>query len=203
MRAFRAGTFLVLLAAACGAGTSCTTRPSLAREQFAFSLPDAPGPDLGAAKVLAVPTPEVAAAFDRAALVYRTGENAYSADPYAQFLAPPRELLGEAFRAQLRNSGLFREVRRSPEGADLVARLTVTGMYGDFRKPGAPVARLALQVTVTAGSAGAPAVLVKTYDRSVPIPQRKPDLLVAGLSQAVSDLASEIAADLKRAGVAP
>jgi hypothetical protein len=154
--------------------------------------------------ILALPSPEVAAAFDRIAFVYRTGESTYETDPYAQLLAPPRELLGEALRGHLQASGLFRDVSRSPRGADLVAKVSVTEIYGDFRRNEAPAAVLALRVTVHRPAArAAEPLLAKGYSRSVPIPRRRAAALAAGIDRAVTEIGAELAADLRAAAIAP
>jgi len=199
-----ARVLLPLLVLSLGGGSACLSRPSLVRERFGFTVPPSVGPAPGTTKLLALPAPEVAAAFDRIAFVYRTGENTFEPDPFAQLLAPPRELLGEALRGHLRASGLFRDVSRSTRDADLVARVTVTQMYGDFRKAGAPAAFLALQLSVLRpATPAAEPLLTKGYARQVPISARRPDALAAGIDLAVTEIAAEIAGDLKAASIAP
>lgn len=176
---------------------SCVSRAPLARERFAFTVPAPAAPSPAATIRLALPSPEVAAAFDRASLVYRTAENRYEHDPYAQLLAPPRELLGEALRGHLRASGRFAEVARTTRGADLVARVTVTELYGDFRDPKAPAAVLTLVLAVESpgkrGSAQATG-----HSHRVPISSRRPEALARGLDEALARVATELASSLAR-----
>ena len=195
---------LSLLAVSFGVLAACTSRPSLVRERYGIPVPPPVAPAPGATMLLSLPSPEVAAAFDRIAFVYRTGENTYETDPYAQLLASPRELLGEALRGHLQASGLFRDVSRSTRNADLVARVTVTEMYGDFRRSGAPAAVLALRVTVVRlGARAAEPLLSKGYSRSVSIPARRPADLAAGIGRAVTEIAAGIVADLRTSAIAP
>ena len=194
---------LALLAVSLGVLPACTSRPSLVRERFGIPVPPPAAPAPGATTILALPSPEVAAAFDRIAFVYRTGESTFETDPYAQLLAPPRELLGEALRGHLQAAGLFRDVTRSSRGSDLVARVTVTEMYGDFRRSEAPAAVLALRVTVSRpGAPAAGPLLSKGYFRSEPIPARRPADLAAGIDRAITQIAAGIVADLKGAAIA-
>lgn len=174
---------------------SCVSRPPLARERFAFTVPAPAEPSPAATARLAIPSPEVAAAFDRASLVYRTGEGAFEPDPYAQLLAPPRELLGEALRGHLRASGRFGEVTRTTRGADLVARVTVTELYGDFRDPQAPAAVLTAVLAVDTPGRGGPAQS-RTFSHRVPIAARRPEALARGLDEAVGKIAAEMASIL-------
>lgn len=174
---------------------SCVSRPPLVRERYAFTVP-APAPPSPAATIrLALPSPEVAAAFDRASFVYRTAEGAFEPDPYAQLLAPPRELLGEALRGHLRASGRFGEVTRTTRNADLVARVTVTELYGDFRDPHAPAAVLTLVMAVESPGRRGPAQ-ARGFSHRVPIAARRPEALARGLDEAVAKVAAEMAANL-------
>lgn len=197
------GLRLAILAAGLGVFSACASRPSLVRERFGLAVPAPADPEPGATRRLALPTPEVAAAFDRIAFVYRTAESTFETDPYAQLLAPPRELLGEALRGHLLASGRFRDVSRSARGADLVAKVTVTEMYGDFRRGDAPAAVLSLRVTVEATAKAAGTPFSRGYSRSEPIPARRPADLAAGLDRAVARIAAELVADLGRAPTAP
>ena len=95
-------------------------------------------------------------------------------------------------------------VSRSTRNADLVARVTVTEMYGDFRRSGAPAAVLALRVTVVRlGARAAEPLLSKGYSRSVSIPARRPADLAAGIDRAVTEIAAGIVADLRTSAIAP
>ena len=174
---------------------SCVSRSTLVRERYAFTLPPPAPPSTAATTHLALPSPEVAAAFDRASFVYRTGESTFEPDPYAQLLAPPREMLGEALRSHLRASGRFGEVTRTTRGADLVARVTVTELYADFRDPKAPVAVLALVVAVEKPGKHGPAQ-TRGYSRRIPIAARRPEAVARGLDEAVTQVAAEIASSL-------
>jgi hypothetical protein len=194
---------LALLAVSLGVLSACTSRPSLVRERFGIPVPSPVAPAPGATRILALPSPEVAAAFDRIAFVYRTGESTFETDPYAQLLASPRELLGEALRGHLQASGLFRDVGRHPGNADLVARVTVTELYGDFRRSEAPAAVLALRVTVAGPGKASELLLSMGYSRSVPIPARRPADLAAGIDRAVTEIAAALVEDLRAAANAP
>lgn len=197
------GLPLALLTLSLGVAAACTSRPSLVRERFGLAVPSPAPPASGATRLLALPPPEVAVAFDRIAFVYRTGESTFETDPYAQLLASPRELLGEALRGHLLASGLFRDVSRSARGADLVARVTVTQMYGDFREAAAPAAFLSLRVTVAGPGKSAEPLLSKGYSRSEPIPARRPADLAAGIDRALARIAAELLADLGAPAAAP
>lgn len=183
------------------AATACLSRPPLAAERFAFAPPPpaaAPGPS--ARLVVAIPPADVAAAFDRTGLVYRTGEATYEVDAYARLAASPRELVAEAVRERLKASGRFRDVtRRGGPGTAVVVRLEVTELYGDFRSR-EPAAVLSVRAAMAKAGAPPGGAVERTYAERVPIAHRLPAALVGGWDLALGKVVEGLGADLQELG---
>src|SRR5262245_9009266 len=124
----------VLLCAALLLG-GCLSRPNLPKESFAFEVPPASlsptanGPEIGMRRIL------VASPFDTQPLTYRTGTFSYERDPYAEFLAPPGEILVEPICESLRGTGFFRGVTEPDSSVkpEVEFEVAVLRLYGDFR----------------------------------------------------------------------
>jgi uncharacterized lipoprotein YmbA len=181
----------------------CLSKPHLERQSFTFAIPPAgenlstSGPELGVRRI------RVASPFDGQALTYRTGEFSYERDPYAELLGAPGEILMEPVGQYLRNSGAFRGVSgpNSVVTADIELEITVLQLYGDFRDRAHPAATLRMRfVASRTGDASHKALLQKEYTRNVPLHARAAEALVAGWNEALKQIMSDAAEDLKAAG---
>lgn len=180
----------------------CLSRPHLERQSFTFAIPPAAensstnGPDIGVRRI------RVAPPFDGQSLTYRTGEFSYERDPYAEFLGAPEEILMAPVCQYLRNSGAFREVT-GPNGMvspDVGLEITVMELYGDFRDRAHPAAMLRMRfVASRAGDASRQLLLQKEYTRKIPVQARTAAALVVGWNEALKQITSEAAEDLKAA----
>ncbi len=146
----------------------------------------------------------VAAAFAGHALVYRMQDVQYTSDPYNTFIAEPAAMLGSRMAEWLDRAGPFRTVGQpgSTQPAPYVLEATVTELYGDFRPGQAPAAMLAVQfalvdVTGTRSSV----VLQRTLSSRVALPEASPDALVRGYGTALSDVLTQLVAELNAARV--
>ncbi len=177
----------------------CLSRPSLARQNFTFSIPT-PSPDPASApgRVLSIRRLAVAAPFESQSFVYRTGESSYEADPYAQFLVPPQESLAEPIRAYLRNAGIFAAVTEPGSGVspNLSLEISVTQLYGDFRDPRAPASVVSIRFLFF-DSTGLPTKILfeKEYCRRIPIKARTAAGAMAGWNEGLKQIMEALRAD--------
>jgi uncharacterized lipoprotein YmbA len=182
--------------------TGCLSRPTLAKRSFALQSPLITGPAVdGGVGTLAARLVAVAPPFDGKALVYRTGENEYERDPYAELVVAPDRALAMPIRARLRNAGVFANVIEpgSALTPDRTLEGYVTEFYGDFRKPEAPAAVLSLRFVLLRreGDRSASVILQKDYSRRVPLSDRTATALVAGWDRALDEILTELVSDLK------
>ena len=179
----------------------CLSRPNLVRDSFTFATPpaaenaSASGPVVGVRRIL------VAAPFGSPALTYRTGTFSYERDPYADFLASPAEILIEPVCQYLRNSGSFRAVAEpsSTVTSEVELEIVVSRLYGDFRDHAHPIAVFQMRFVASKKGASANVLLQKEYVRNIPLPARTAAALVAGWNEALKQITTEAAADLKTA----
>ena len=180
--------------------TGCLSRPPLARETFALTLPAAPeSTNTSGTAVLLLRSVVVAPMFDGKALVYRLGEHTWEQDPYAEFLVPPAAMLAGPLRTALRRSGVFRDVIEpgSALTPDRVAEIQVTEFYGDFRNQAEPMAVLALRCTIFEIGPKQRVRLQKEYARRLALPERTAAGVVAGWNEALGQILGELVADLQ------
>jgi len=105
--------------------------------------------------------------------VYRTGDNAYVRDPYAEFLDTPAESLLVTIRERLRSTTSFAAVSElgSSLKPNILAEIEVTRLYGDFRQPQSPIAVLTMRFLFFDAPKASPEkfLLEREYARSIPL----------------------------------
>jgi ABC-type uncharacterized transport system auxiliary subunit len=148
--------------------------------------------------LLAVKPPVIATPFDGKSLVYRTGEDSYEQDAYAEFLVPPSRSLARPIRAYLRKTGAFQDVIETGSAlkADSRVEIHATELYGDFRKTTNAAAVLTLQVIFFDGEPGKPK-LQMDCSRRIVLKERTAAALVAGWNKALEQIFGEVATALK------
>ena len=136
--------------------------------------------------------------------VYRTSEAGYESDFYNQFLVSPASLITEEIRKGLIGSQLFKYVI-SPSSQlqpSYVLEGTVNALYGDFRNTDSPKAVLEMEFFLTSEIPAKPGILMqKRYAKAIPLSGRSPEALVKGWNQALEEILTSLAADLKAAGL--
>ena len=149
---------LFVAAILCG----CVSGPRWTRQTFAFSLPSDTPATISNTNLVALRRVAISPLFQSRSFTYRTAENSYEQDPYAGFLIPPEQALAESIRASMRASGVFGRV--VPPGSDLapslVAEVSVTQLYGDFRKRSQPVGTLEIHFICYEVNDGVPGRIV-------------------------------------------
>jgi len=141
----------------------------------------------------------VAPAFTGNALVYRMDEVRYTADPYNSFIAGAGGLLGARMADWLDRAGPFKAVSQpdSPQAAPYILEATVSELYGDFRPGRAPAAIVNVQFAlIDLTGVGNKVVFERTIGRRVDLAQASPDALVRGYGKALTEILTELVAEL-------
>ncbi|MBX3748334.1 MAG: membrane integrity-associated transporter subunit PqiC [Verrucomicrobiae bacterium] len=194
-RAFVGATLLLPWAVGCR-----LQRPPLAPRTFVL---DPPAPAASVVQtgsgVLLVRPFRVAPAFEARPFVIRLADNEYATDAYHLFLLPPTTLLTEAWARWFRETGRFDHVTTGGSQASVTHVLEgeITELYGDYRDPAQPRARIAMELRIFHPWQG-PASPVQWRHRasqSVPLPRAGADELVAGWNEALAAVAHAVAAD--------
>lgn len=149
--------------------------------------------------VLAVGRFEVVPRFARRELVYRQTDVLYEADPYHLFLAEPGQLLREETERWMRGAGLFAHAGDPARfgRADVRLEGVVEALYGDYRDPSSPRARLGIRFL--AWSDDGRLLLDRAYDADVPLADRERATLVRGWEAGLGRVLASMSADLRRA----
>ena len=190
-----------LLACICGL-TGCLSRPALNKQTFAFSVPVIAATNLVTNdRVLGIRNLQIAAPFDGRSLVYRTGEFSYMRDPYAEFLESPAEELMSALRELLCGKGGFITVVEpgSVSKPDTLAEISVSQLFGDFRRPEHPAAILTIRFVLLDATNGIPGNVIfqKVYARSIPLGEPTAAALMAGWNEALTGIVAEVFSDVR------
>jgi len=189
----RRRTLMGLLLGAGVAGCSVLPdRPYLETRRFPL-LPRRPNPPArrGGRKVLLIRLMRAAPGLDLRGLKTRRADGSEDVDFYNEWVAPPAELVEEALRRWLTDSGLFSAVTApgSRAQADLVLELELTQLIADLPRG---VARAELAGVLLAGSGGR--VLTQLTPRGE-VPLRSadgssrdpgPEAVAAGMTAALS-----------------
>lgn len=161
------------------------------------------GASLAAARPrsLLLRTVTAAAGAEGRGLVTRLPGNVHQTDFWNEFFAPPADMVHDAMRRWLADSGLFTAVldpgSRGP--ADLALEARLIALLGDGTDPRAPAARLHLQTLLIGLDREPPRILARgDYDRRVPVASLTPEVLAPALSQALALVLADLEADLRR-----
>jgi cholesterol transport system auxiliary component len=183
---------LFIAALLCG----CASGPPWTRQTFAFSLlPDTPATAANT-HLVALHRVSIAPLFQSRSFTYRTAGDSYEQDPYAGFLIPPEQAVAEAIRASMRASGVFGRV--VPSGSDLApslaAEVSVTQLYGDFRRKSQPVGTMQIHFICYKVNDGVPGriVLDKVCAHETPMAAPTPAALMAAWDADLREIMQEI-----------
>lgn len=206
MKALR---FLVPFAGCLFLCSGCLSKPPLAKETFVLTRTGktaAPAAK-NALPSLGVKSFSVAPAYENRLFLYRTTDETFEQDPYAELLVPPSRLMPHVFRAHLRATGLFKSIVEpgSSFTPALSVEIVVSEFYGDLRAPDQPAAVLSMRFLVM-DSGAAPAqepVLQAEISRRIPIRSRTAAALAAGWNQGLEEIAGEFALSLQASKLRP
>jgi cholesterol transport system auxiliary component len=192
---------MALLVFCCALG-GCLSKPALLKQTFAFAAAEAvPTNILATTRVLGIRKLQIAAPFEGRSLVYRTGDNAYVRDPYAEFLDTPAASLLVTIREWLRDSAGFAVVigPGSSLKPNTLAEIEVTRLHGDFRQPRRPVAVLTMRFLFFDAPNAIPGrvLLEREYARSMVLKSATPSALMEGWNQALMQILTQVVSDLR------
>lgn len=134
------------------------------------------------------------------AMVYRIGELQYENDYYDEWFVSPSLLLTRQFHDWLSKTGRFRFVLVGTDHIEPTHLLegSVAEFYGDYRLAQSPKAIFGIELLLLDRLNEPQVIFRRTYHKEVPLADRSPDALAAGLSEAVRlvlvDLEREITA---------
>jgi uncharacterized lipoprotein YmbA len=147
---------------------------------------------------LKIGTFSVATPFDTKSMVYRLGDQRYEKDFYNAYISSPSNMLSNATRQWLDQSGIFRIT--VAQGTSFfpfyTLQATVDELYGDYR--GKPEAVVSVQffLTVTNPNIPTPLITAKRYTQRVALANNQPQTLVLGQQQALAAILQQLEADL-------
>jgi len=134
--------------------------------------------------------------------IYRTTDLEYKTDFYNQFFRPPGNIMTEAVRQWLNQSGLFEDVLTPVSQA--IANYTIEGniveLYGDYRNEASAKAVLTIQFFFLDTSEDVPdptILLSKTYTSEQPVGTASPQNLMNGWNKALEIILNQLIIDLK------
>jgi cholesterol transport system auxiliary component len=145
---------------------------------------------------------EVAPPYQERALVYRLGEQRYDSDFYNQFFVPPRSMVTSQTAQWLGQRQLFTAVLTPASTLDTPYALEglVNQLYADVRPGTQPAAVFAMQAFLTRVTDRA-VVLDRSYSHTVFIPDKAPESVVKGLSDAFAQCLADLERDLRALGL--
>jgi ABC-type uncharacterized transport system auxiliary subunit len=179
----------------------CASRSPWKQESFALTIPSSE--ETGAAartNTLSLCRVTVSPLFENQQLVYRTGENSYEQDPYAEFLVPPDRMLGECLLISLRNGRAFSDVLGpgSSLKSNFSMEVSVSQLYGDFRQRGKPYAVLQIHFMLYRTGDHERVLRQRDFSKRVPLAQRTPAALFVGWNTCLQQIMEEMNLELKR-----
>lgn len=140
----------------------------------------------------------VAPPFDGKSLVYRVTDQRYEKDFYNAYITLPSDMVSNASRQWLNQSGIFRvTVGQSTSFPSFYTlQASVDEFYGDYR--GQPEAVVSVQffLTVTNASSNNPLITTKRFTRRIALPNTSPQALIQGQQQALAEILQQFEADL-------
>ena len=194
---------LALMLAAAAILCGCASGPAWKRQSFAFSLPPNPPAANARTNIVALNCLSVSPRFQSRSFTYRTAENSYEQDPYAGFLVPPERALAEPIRAWMRDSGVFGRVAEPGGGLTptLVVEVSVSELYGDFRKASQPVGKMEIRFICYEVKDGDPGriVLDKVCARETPLARKAAEALMAAWDTDLRQIMQEINSEYAKA----
>ena len=149
--------------------------------------PEAREPIPTAAMVLRVNKLHVSPLFAGRAMVYRTADLQYESDFYDEWFIAPGALITHQLQNWLSKSGRFRFVLVGTDHIEPTHLLegTVTDLYGDFRRAVPPKAVLGIELHLLDELHESEVLFRQVYRKEVPLADRSPEALAAGLTQAL------------------
>ena len=130
------------------------------------------------------------------AMVYRIADLQYESDFYDEWFVTPGLLITQQFQTWLSQSSGFQLVLLGTNHVEPTHLLegTVTEFYGDFRD--APRAVLGLELHVLDAGSARQTAFRRIYHQEMSLPDRSPDALARGLTEALRTVLTTVINDL-------
>jgi ABC-type uncharacterized transport system auxiliary subunit len=182
----------------------CASRSPWKQESFALTIPasDETGP-AAHTNILSLCRVTVSPLFEDQPLVYRTGENSYEQDPYAEFLVPPNRMLEDCLLIYLRNGHAFSDVLDTGSSlkSNFSMEVSVAQLYGDFHQPGKPFAVLQMHFILYSSEDRKRVLWQQDFSKSIPLTHRTPAALLAGWNTGLQQIMEEMNLELRRLAI--
>ena len=192
---------LALLILCCGCVSLERSYPD--KRYFVIVVPESANRTSSAGnRILSVSNLRISPRYADKTFVYRISEAGYESDFYNQFLTSPDLMIGEEVRKGLAASQLFKYVvgPSNQLQPNYVLEGSVNALYGDFRNAKMSAAFLEIEFFLHNEDAANPGIVMqKRYLKSVPLSERSPEALVKGWNDALNEILTALAADLKAA----
>ena len=156
--------------------------------------------DLQPSGVILVSSLRVSPRYEGKSFIYRRSDANFESDYYNQFLVSPGAMLTEEIRRGLARAQAAQYVvgTWSQLEPTYVLEGTVDAFYGDFRDMGAPKAVLEMEFFLSKESPTKAEILTrKRYAKAIAVNGRSPEALVRGWNQALNEILTALATDLK------
>jgi ABC-type uncharacterized transport system auxiliary subunit len=201
MKSFRTLSVAAALLATLGTGCVSLERSFPEKRYFVLEVrtPEVSSGEVGN-EILQVSNLHISPRYQDLSFIYRISDTGFESDFYNQFIAPPAALISEEVRKSLTGAQLFKHVisPSNSQAPSYVLEGTVNGIYGDFRNENAPAAVIDLELFLTSDLPAKPGILMqKRYVKSVPVGSRSPEALVKSWDQALEEILTALAADLR------
>jgi uncharacterized lipoprotein YmbA len=188
---------LIMTLLLCG----CASESPWKEQAFAFETPAAEIGDYSHTNVLSLRGVAVSPLFEGKALVYRTGDDIYERDPYADFLVPPDQMLDEDLRLYLRAGHAFAAVLDPDSGlqSSCCMAVSVSQLYGDFRQADKPVAVLQMHFLLYSTNPAhyGRALWQQEFSKRIPVARRTAATLIAGWDAGLQNTMDEVNTEMK------
>jgi len=179
------------------------TRPHPESTTYAIE----PGPGTASAvrrpETLRIGSVRVAPSFAGQELVYRLDDVRFASDFYNKLIAPPGTMLGTRMGQWLDRWGPFRVATQpgAAAPATYVLDAVFTDLYGDFRPGQKPAAVMSVQFyLLDVSSSGSKTLLARSLGRRIELSQASGAELVRGYGIALTEILTEMSADMAKPG---
>jgi hypothetical protein len=181
--------------------TGCLERPALDMQTFSFNEPEKSAVNvMSGGRLVGIRSFQIASPFDSRSLVYRTGDDMYVRDPYAEFLDLPADVLIAPVGDWLRKNGAANvdngsDNERRP---NVLVDISMSRLYGDFRRPEHPLAVMSMRFSFydVPMNATSNVIYQKEYVKTVPIGASSATALMHGWNVALNGILIDVYADL-------
>jgi uncharacterized lipoprotein YmbA len=196
---------LAALLAGVLAMAGCARNAVWKRQTFAFATPPPPVASGSRTNLVALGSVTISPLFKGQSFTYRTAEDTYEQDPYAEFLAPPDRMLAEAIRAWLRNTGALGIVVEPESGLtpSLIVEVSISELDGDFRNPAKPEGAMAIHFTIYKENEDGPGALItdKVCAFQTPLASHSPAALMAAWDADLRQIMDQIDSEYAKANL--